>query len=127
MVQKGLPSSTSAAGSGHISNENLQAAFRELNASYPGMRGIMTWSINWDSSQNGNSFAQQNGAFLRQFRTNESTTTKPNNTTTKPQATTPQVTTPQATTKPSGNTNTSTSTTRFGNDYKVSDIVIEER
>ena len=115
----GVPSSTSAAGSGHISNENLQAAFRELNASYPGMRGIMTWSINWDSSQNGNSFAQQNGAFLRQFRTNESTTTKPNNTTTKPQATTPQVTTPQATTKPSGNTNTSTSTTRFGNDYKV--------
>ena len=33
------------------------------------MGGIMTWSINWDSSQNNNSFANENGAFLSQFKT----------------------------------------------------------
>ncbi|MCR5704151.1 MAG: hypothetical protein K6G85_05970 [Eubacterium sp.] len=65
----GVPSSAGAAGSGQISNANLQAAFTELNNQYPGMGGIMTWSINWDSSQNNNSFANENGAFLSQFKT----------------------------------------------------------
>ncbi len=67
----GVPSSQNAAGSGQISNANLQAAFNELDAAYPGIRGIMTWSINWDSAQNGNSFARENGAFLQAKRGNE--------------------------------------------------------
>jgi len=60
----GVPSSAGAAGSGHITNENLQKAFASLEQEYPGMRGIMTWSINWDAYQNNNSFAKSNGAFL---------------------------------------------------------------
>ena len=60
----GVPSSSGAAGSGQIANSALQSAFSKLDAEYPGMRGIMTWSINWDSYQNQNSFAKENGAFL---------------------------------------------------------------
>lgn len=60
----GVPSSAGAAGSGHISNENIQKAFTELVQDYPDLRGIMTWSINWDVYQNQNSFAQSNGSYL---------------------------------------------------------------
>lgn len=60
----GVPASAGAAGSGHITNENLQKAFTTLTADYPDLRGIMTWSINWDAHQNNNSFAQSNGQFL---------------------------------------------------------------
>ena len=59
-----VPASSGAAGSGQISNANLQEAFRKIEASHPGLRGIMTWSINWDSYQNGNSFVTENKAFL---------------------------------------------------------------
>ncbi|MBE5957293.1 MAG: carbohydrate-binding protein [Lachnospiraceae bacterium] len=64
----GVPSSAGAAGSGQVSNSVLQSAFAELNSNYPGMRGIMTWSINWDNSQNNNSFVNENAEFLRQYR-----------------------------------------------------------
>lgn len=67
----GVPASAGAAGSGQITNANLQAAFAELNAGYPGMRGIMTWSINWDSCQNNNSFAVENKAFLEKYSATE--------------------------------------------------------
>lgn len=60
----GVPASTGAAGSGHISNADLQSAFSTLVKEYPGMRGIMTWSINWDRYQNNNSFAESNGSYL---------------------------------------------------------------
>lgn len=60
----GVPSSAGAAGSGHISNENLQKAFSALIQDYPDLRGIMTWSINWDAYQNNNSFAKSNGLYL---------------------------------------------------------------
>lgn len=60
----GVPSSAGAAGSGHISNENLQKAFSALIKDYPDLRGIMTWSINWDAYQNNNSFAKSNGLYL---------------------------------------------------------------
>lgn len=63
----GVPSSAGAAGSGQIPNSELQAAFAELNASYPGMRGIMSWSINWDACQNNNSFVRENKAFIAQY------------------------------------------------------------
>lgn len=63
-VAIGVPSSQGAAGSGQISNQALQQAFTTLLAKYPGLRGIMAWSINWDSFQNNNSFAISNGQYL---------------------------------------------------------------
>lgn len=63
-VAIGVPASAGAAGSGHISNENIQKAFTSLMKDYPDLRGIMTWSINWDVHQNHNSFAQSNGSYL---------------------------------------------------------------
>ncbi|MBC8081904.1 MAG: carbohydrate-binding protein [Hymenobacter sp.] len=60
-----VPSSQGAAGSGQISNASLQTAFNQVNARYPGLRGIMAWSINWDAYQNGNSFVTSNSQFLR--------------------------------------------------------------
>ena len=98
----GVPSSASAAGSGQVSNETLQSAFTELNNAHPGLRGIMTWSINWDSSQNKNSFAQSNGRFLDSLSGEETTkapetTTKVAETTTKVAETTTKA--PETTTK----------------------------
>lgn len=60
----GVPASSSAAGSGHITNAQLQQAFDTLLTNYPNLRGIMTWSINWDAYQNNNSFAISNGQYL---------------------------------------------------------------
>ena len=73
----GVPSSQSAAGSGQVTNEVLQSAFTELNNNYPGIRGIMSWSINWDSSQNKNTFVNENAEFLAKFKNNEPTTQAP--------------------------------------------------
>ncbi|UYZ64761.1 Ig-like domain-containing protein [Hymenobacter weizhouensis] len=64
-----VPASAGAAGSGQIANAGLQEAFRRVNSKYPGLRGIMTWSINWDAYQNNNSFVTSNGAFLRSLPT----------------------------------------------------------
>ncbi|WP_030436368.1 chitinase [Actinoplanes subtropicus] len=66
-VALGLPASAAAAGGGYQSPANVNAALDCLTrgtncgsfkppATYPGLRGAMTWSINWDVS-NGNSFA----------------------------------------------------------------------
>jgi chitinase len=63
----GLPASSSAAGSGYQSPANVNAALDCLTrltncgsfvppSTWPGVRGAMTWSINWDAS-NGNNFA----------------------------------------------------------------------
>ncbi|MBN1410927.1 MAG: hypothetical protein JW969_08780 [Spirochaetales bacterium] len=60
----GVPASASAAGSGQISNSALQSAFSTINNAHPGLRGIMAWSINWDSFQNNNSFVISNRAYL---------------------------------------------------------------
>jgi chitinase len=65
-VALGLPASGSAAGGGYQAPANVNAALdclaRGTNcgsfrppATYPGIRGAMTWSINWDVT-NGNSF-----------------------------------------------------------------------
>lgn len=62
-----VPASKSAAGSGQISNPDLQAAYAELNQNYPAVRGIMAWDINWDKAENGNTFATENKAFLNRF------------------------------------------------------------
>lgn len=66
-VGLGLPASPSAAGSGYVSpsvvNDALDCLAARANcgsfvpsAAYPGIRGVMTWSINWDAS-NGYNFA----------------------------------------------------------------------
>jgi chitinase len=60
----GVPAASGAAGSGLVANSVLQSAFTTLNNSYPGLRGIMAWSINWDNFMNANSFAKQNRAYL---------------------------------------------------------------
>jgi chitinase len=60
----GVPASQGAAGSGQISNSGLQQAFSQLKTSYPSLRGIMAWSINWDAFQNSNSFVISNRAYL---------------------------------------------------------------
>lgn len=64
-VGLGLPASTSGAGSGYVSpaivNNALDCIARGTNCgnfkpstTYPGIRGAMTWSINWDASNNYN-------------------------------------------------------------------------
>ncbi|GAA3434712.1 chitinase [Kutzneria kofuensis] len=66
-VGLGLPASGSAAGGGYMSPSTVNAALDCLakgancgsfhpSATYPGIRGAMTWSINWDAS-NGYAFA----------------------------------------------------------------------
>jgi chitinase len=66
-VGLGLPASSSAAGSGYVSPSVVNGALDCLAArancgsfvpaaAYPGIRGVMTWSINWDAS-NGYNFA----------------------------------------------------------------------
>jgi chitinase len=66
-VGLGLPSSSSAAGSGYVSpslvNDALDCLAAKQNcgsfvpsSTYPALRGVMTWSINWDAS-NGYAFA----------------------------------------------------------------------
>jgi chitinase len=65
-VAFGLPASASAAGSGYTSPTEVKKALNYLTkgtsyggtyvlrkaAGYPGLRGIMTWSINWDKVNN---------------------------------------------------------------------------
>jgi chitinase len=66
-VSLGLPASTRAAGGGYVAPSVVNAALdclaRGTNcgtfkppATYPGIRGAMTWSINWDVT-NGNNWA----------------------------------------------------------------------
>jgi chitinase len=66
-VGLGLPASPSAAGSGYVSPSLVNSALDCLAArtncgsfvpssAHPGLRGVMTWSINWDAS-NGYNFA----------------------------------------------------------------------
>jgi chitinase len=66
-VSLGLPATTSAAGGGYVAPSVVNAALDCLSrgtncgtfkppATYPGLRGAMTWSINWDVT-GGNTFA----------------------------------------------------------------------
>ncbi|MEU9110245.1 chitinase [Streptomyces sp. NPDC048483] len=70
----GVPASSSAAGSGYVSPDVVNAALDCLTQgsncgsfkpakTYPGLRGAMTWSTNWDAA-NGNAFASQVGAHV---------------------------------------------------------------
>lgn len=51
-VAFGVPCCSRAAGSGYQSIENYQSALQSLLAEYPTFRGAMTWSTNWDETQN---------------------------------------------------------------------------
>jgi chitinase len=73
-VGLGLPASSSAAGSGYVSpsvvNDALDCLAAKQNcgsfvpsSSYPSIRGVMTWSINWDAS-NGYNFANTVAPYL---------------------------------------------------------------
>jgi chitinase len=73
-VGLGLPSSTSAAGSGYVSpsvvNDALDCLAAKQNCgsfvpptTWPGIRGVMTWDINWDAS-NGYNFADTVAPYL---------------------------------------------------------------
>ncbi|WP_407550176.1 chitinase [Streptomyces sp. Pv4-95] len=70
----GVPASSSAAGGGHVAPSVVNAALDCLtqgsncgsfkpSKTYPGLRGAMTWSTNWDAA-NGNAFATQVGAHV---------------------------------------------------------------
>jgi chitinase len=73
-VGLGLPASPSAAGSGYVSpslvNDALDCLAAKQNcgsfvppSTWPGIRGVMTWSINWDAS-NGYNFADTVAPYL---------------------------------------------------------------
>ncbi|MER6024692.1 glycoside hydrolase family 18 protein [Streptomyces sp. NPDC001851] len=73
-VGLGLPASTSAAGSGYVSPTVVDNALDCLTAgtgcgtfkpsrTYPGLRGAMTWSTNWDASA-GNAWSSAVGAHV---------------------------------------------------------------
>ncbi|HEY1702292.1 MAG TPA: glycoside hydrolase family 18 protein [Trebonia sp.] len=70
----GLPASSSAAGSGYVdpsvADDALDCLAARANcgtftpsSAYPGIRGVMTWSINWDAS-NGYAFADTVAPYL---------------------------------------------------------------
>jgi chitinase len=73
-VGLGLPASSSAAGSGYVApsvvNDALDCLAAKQNCgsfvpptTWPGIRGVMTWSINWDAS-NGYNFADTVSPYL---------------------------------------------------------------
>jgi chitinase len=73
-VGVGLPASTAAAGSGYVAPSVVNAALDCLATgancgsfvppkTWPGIRGAMTWSINWDAS-NGDNFADTVSPYL---------------------------------------------------------------
>jgi chitinase len=70
----GLPASTSAAGSGYVAPSVVNAALDCLATgsncgsfvppqTWPGIRGVMTWSVNWDAA-NGYNFADTVAPYL---------------------------------------------------------------
>ena len=64
-IAVGLPASTNAAGGGYVDSTTIAAAIKYLKGEgprpgqyvlaqvggYPSLRGMMTWSINWDATQ----------------------------------------------------------------------------
>ncbi|MCK7627425.1 chitinase [Streptomyces sp. RS10V-4] len=76
-VGLGVPASPRAAGGGYVSPAVVDAALDCLTAgrgcgaftpprTYPGLRGAMTWSTNWDAA-NGGAFAHEVGGHVHQL------------------------------------------------------------
>ena len=80
-VGLGLPASTKGAGSGYVDPDVVIKALDDLvngtsngsykcSRQYKGLRGVMTWSINWDAS-NGYEFSKKVGAKLSELNGND--------------------------------------------------------
>lgn len=65
-VAIGVPCCADAAGSGNLPISEYQSAFSTLLQKYPTFRGMMTWSINYDASQN-NIFAKGMADTIAQY------------------------------------------------------------
>lgn len=86
----GLPASPQAAGGGYTTPANVQKALDYLikgqsfggsytlrnSSGYPGLKGLMTWSINWDKYNN-YEFSRSHRAYLNQFGGGAPDTTAP--------------------------------------------------
>lgn len=62
-VAVGLPAITGA-GRGYMPPADVHTALNQLTAKYPNLRGLMTWSVNWDAS-NGYEYANNHGPYLK--------------------------------------------------------------
>jgi chitinase len=58
----GLPANVNA-GNGYTTEANVRTAFDQVRATYPGLRGLMAWSINWDAF-NGFVFSRSHRTYL---------------------------------------------------------------
>jgi chitinase len=58
----GLPAAPGAGG-GYMAPSAVQSGFSTLRAEYPNLRGLMTWSVNWDASK-GYEFAHNHRPYL---------------------------------------------------------------
>ena len=58
----GLPAITGA-GRGYMTPDKVREGFDTLHAQYPGLRGLMTWSANWDAS-NGYEYVRNHRPYL---------------------------------------------------------------
>lgn len=77
----GLPACSNAAGGGYISPDSVKAAINYLQgvspkpasytllSTYPGLRGMMDWSINWDKTASCGAVYEYANNFNRIFRT----------------------------------------------------------
>lgn len=112
-VAIGVPSTSRAAGSGYVSNATIETAVKALvyktssggftaPRAYPTLRGVMTWSINWDATNN-YSWAKAMHNLMASLPTGgtvEPQPTKPTDPTTKPTTAPTTEPTTKPTTKP---------------------------
>jgi chitodextrinase len=88
-VALGVPSTAQAAGSGYVSNATIEKAVNALvngtssgsftaPHAYPTLRGVMTWSINWDATNN-YAWAKAMAAAMDKLPVVEGGNTRPDN------------------------------------------------
>ena len=84
----GVPSTSKAAGSGYVSNDIITKAVNALvngtssesfkvPKAYPTLRGVMTWSINWDAT-NGYAWAKEMNTLMKSLPKHEQEETEKN-------------------------------------------------
>ena len=97
-VAFGVPSTSQAAGSGYVSNSVLETAVKAMvngtssgkftaPKAYPTLRGVMTWSINWDATNN-YAWAKAMSSLMKSLPTTGEQPTEP----TEPEPTEPEPT-----------------------------------
>ena len=111
-VAFGVPSTSKAAGSGYVSGAVLETAVKAMvngtssgnftaPKAYPTLRGVMTWSINWDATNN-YAWAKAMASLMKSLPTSGTTpeptepepTTEPTTAPTEPEPTTEPTTAP---------------------------------